>query len=597
MMKTKARKYNSIAFRMAAILIVIIISQGVIMSILMVAGGVIHKTEENAFSFFASQVNSRKSILENQMKNVWTSIDKPAEDISRYFSVQRNINQGKEDNEDALLEGIAPYLIESLYTTKTTGVFLILDDEEKDGKHSGLYIRNSDPSNIGTDNFNLFMMVGPWNVAKTMGVTTSEKWNFQLQLDDSNKSFYENPYKYAGLTDNKELLGYWNPPFPLSEGDYEAITYSIPISDNRGNFIGVFGVEISVDYLYDFLPKTELQSEDSYGYIIAIKQEGETGMVPLINQGALQERMLNLREPLDLKLLEPEHSIYEIENTKDLIQLYGCVEKMGMYYNNTPFDEEEWYLIGMRQRNSLFEFSRSIAVILGVSLTITLVIGIIFAVMASRKFTQPILALSQQVRAYSLENFAELKETGLAEIDDLSDAIRVSHKEMETLANTLRVERDRDSLTGIGNRNAFNVCMEEYNKTLNQNSSIAMGMFDLNELKFINDNYGHEVGDWYICFAADTIKTIFAECPVFRIGGDEFAAILVDFKTEEIESMHRQMTRIVEENKELGSYSNSAGIAFGYAFYDHRIDITLENVSTRADANMYINKKEMKNIR
>jgi GGDEF domain-containing protein len=51
-------------------------------------------------------------------------------------------------------------------------------------------------------------------------------------------------------------------------------------------------------------------------------------------------------------------------------------------------------------------------------------------------------------------------------------------------------------------------------------------MFDLNDLKHINDRYGHERGDEYIVNCCRLICQVFKHSPVFRIGGDEFVALL-----------------------------------------------------------------------
>ena len=64
--------------------------------------------------------------------------------------------------------------------------------------------------------------------------------------------------------------------FAFYEGGEEVVTYSIPLVDQRGRAVGVFGVEISLNYLYKYLPPSDLLAVDSYGYVIGIRSERTT---------------------------------------------------------------------------------------------------------------------------------------------------------------------------------------------------------------------------------------------------------------------------------------------------------------------------------
>ena len=88
-------------------------------------------------------------------------------------------------------------------------------------------------------------------------------------------------------------------------------------------------------------------------------------------------------------------------------------------------------------------------------------------------------------------------------------------------------ERDEDSLTGLCNRRAFYTHMEELFACPEQLKHSAMLMIDADNLKQVNDNYGHEDGDRYLCSVADVLRTVTAEHQIItRLGGDEFAMFL-----------------------------------------------------------------------
>lgn len=93
-------------------------------------------------------------------------------------------------------------------------------------------------------------------------------------------------------------LGYWSPPFQVNEGDEDVITYSVPLFGQDGRVLAVFGVEISVSYLYRFLPASELQTGDSYGYVIGYRSQQdkkETAVTYGASRDSWQGRTASLR--------------------------------------------------------------------------------------------------------------------------------------------------------------------------------------------------------------------------------------------------------------------------------------------------------------
>ena len=86
----------------------------------------------------------------------------------------------------------------------------------------------------------------------------------------------------------------------------------------------------------------------------------------------------------------------------------------------------------------------------------------------------------------------------------------------------------RDGLTGVGNRTAFQERLVELEKEKKQLPGIAIIMFDVNDLKRINDNQGHQKGDQLLVCSAEIIRTAAESVKgiCYRIGGDEFACII-----------------------------------------------------------------------
>ena len=155
-----------------------------------------------------------------------------------------------------------------------------------------------------------------------------------------------------------------------------------------------------------------------------------------------------------------------------------------------------------------------------------------------------------------------------------------------------RVFARTDALTGTYNRNYFIEVEDDLNnkiknKTVKEFSAIVC---DINDLKTINDTYGHNVGDQFIKDAASMLKDAFKESLLFRVGGDEFVIIVSgnDYK-------HRvlNLTKLQKANA-TNKTNKKVIVACGMSDFDPSTDETLDDIIKRADFLMYENKKKLK---
>jgi diguanylate cyclase (GGDEF)-like protein len=117
-------------------------------------------------------------------------------------------------------------------------------------------------------------------------------------------------------------------------------------------------------------------------------------------------------------------------------------------------------------------------------------------------------------------------------------------------------------------------------------------MFDLNNLKQINDLHGHKAGDSAIKIAAGIICRVFPYSSVFRIGGDEFVVVLQGIEYENRSNLLVEFDKQVKENKDKAVEKYEAvSIARGMSVFDPQVDKNYQQVFERADAAMYQNKK------
>ena len=164
-------------------------------------------------------------------------------------------------------------------------------------------------------------------------------------------------------------------------------------------------------------------------------------------------------------------------------------------------------------------------------------------------------------------------------------------KEANELAN-------RDALTGIRNKTAYeNEILKIENKIISDRfREFGIAMVDLNNLKVINDSFGHEKGDVAIKKICGMVCRKFSHSPVFRIGGDEFVVMIQNDDYYKAEILVRELRHEIEETSSKESLEpwERISAAIGWTLFDPDNDNSVECVFKRADGLMYENKKQMK---
>ena len=178
-------------------------------------------------------------------------------------------------------------------------------------------------------------------------------------------------------------------------------------------------------------------------------------------------------------------------------------------------------------------------------------------------------------------------------------SIRAEKKvnEEERLLKDLNRRAFVDSLTSVRNKGAYTDFLNKLQERLDNGDKLefAIGIFDCNDLKKVNDQYGHDKGDIYLKNACRLICVIFDHSPVFRMGGDEFAVFLQnsDFNNKE-ELIKTFETRQKEINDAAENRWDEVHVAFGIAVHDPQIDDSVNDTVRRADKIMYENKRKVK---
>ncbi|MBR6917270.1 MAG: diguanylate cyclase [Clostridia bacterium] len=187
-------------------------------------------------------------------------------------------------------------------------------------------------------------------------------------------------------------------------------------------------------------------------------------------------------------------------------------------------------------------------------------------------------------------------------INDMSvleeDKIKAENdvRDKEKRIGELSVETYKDALTGTGNKAAYIKRAQELNEMIKAGGAeFALVMVDMNDLKGVNDNYGHKAGDLYIQGCCRQICDVFGDSSVYRIGGDEFVVVLTDNayknRKELFDKLHSDFEKSYCQTgvEEWKRYSAALGMA-EYASDDSSVELVFKS----ADKAMYEDKARFK---
>jgi len=176
--------------------------------------------------------------------------------------------------------------------------------------------------------------------------------------------------------------------------------------------------------------------------------------------------------------------------------------------------------------------------------------------------------------------------------DSITEKEKLLQKTFEMAVN--------DSLTGLYNRQYMqNYLLNLIKKAKrNKNEKFAVIFLDLDNFKYVNDNFGHNKGDEVLKKVANILKNSFREYDlVSRYGGDEFVVIVESPFVEILDKLEERLRNAVkEEFKNLG-----ISISIGFSYFPNDINYNLENekeiikkLLNIADNRMYENKRKRK---
>ncbi len=364
----------------------------------------------------------------------------------------------------------------------------------------------------------------------------------------------------------------WLDPYMNENLGVEMISYVAPIK-YENTFVGVIGI----DFGYDNLIR---QMEDIMAY--------ETGYAFLVSDND---------EILYHPTLEPGTPVEEISSK---LTAEGLTEESGIIafeYDGVP---QHCACRALSNGMRLYvaapdsEMNDGWENLTYIILLSTLAILILFAVLTTifvRRITDPLDNLTAAARRLDRGDYdVELSYEGEDEVGLLTRAFRQMVDHLNAYEGDPNDMFQKDPLTSVRNRTAFDLYMGKMDdriQTLGTKPQFAVCVFRCDNVREVNEKYGHEKGDITLKTACMLACKVFKHSSVFRIGGDIFAAVLQQDDYEHRDELWKTFRAVQEKtNKIAPNPWQKMDLSCGIAVFDPQVDNGMEEVLQRAETMM-----------
>ncbi len=368
----------------------------------------------------------------------------------------------------------------------------------------------------------------------------------------------------------------WMDPYENQNINRIIVSYAMPIyKDNQ--LIGIVGMDIDWGYITNMVDEIQVY-DTGYAFLtdenfaIAYSKEFESGT----NVAGFSDELSHI----DKQELIRNDKVYNLDfNGKEKTAAFTILSNGKIMAVVAPKNEIN------------ADFHQLVYRIIAIAL-ITSAVFVFATMQIAKTIIRPLKELDKAAQDIAQGHLdVDLNIHSDDEVGTLAESFRETARQLKIKISYINNLAYSDKLTGVKNNTAY---LQEVafikNDILVKKADFSIFVVDANGLKYINDNYGHEIGNELIIKVTQMIAEVFGEENLYRIGGDEFAVILRGVSEADCAEYEKRFNEVVELQK--GKVWASASI--GFATYNKKMDSTYESVFNRADEDMYDKKVRMK---
>ena len=454
-------------------ILIIVFVQGAVPFLTLIFSGIRSNMENAVIGLDSHTVENRKVVLENDMIEQWSSVNKESDNLSSALTKVLSNHQmdmqgfmGSGRVQEEYLETVFYDMVEVLQYNSTSGIFLVLGndgDTDSEGEYKGFWVRDSDPQTKTASRTDLLMERGSKVLSQNMSISLDTSWHTDFRFQGNGKrdadDFFYQPYitaaNYVDSRTSMANLGYWSKPFILEDfymDNHKMITYSVPLVYGKTVY-GVLGIEVGVNDLTKYFPVKDLDSDLNAGFALVV-DHGDGNYEGIAGEGALYDAVS--RDGSDFVLEEPVQENLRLVQGAAIgkQQIYGLVSNLELYSRNVPYEDTQWALCGFVTEDSVYGlisdvYERILGAILGSAL-----MAVILVYFLVQYATEPVYHLVESVRG-GVKGIHGFQESGIQELDELHKVIEnLTDTQMQT-ENQLLEEKERYRIAVESSQDAF----------------------------------------------------------------------------------------------------------------------------------------------
>lgn len=454
-------------------ILIIVFVQGAVPFLTLIFSGIRSNMENAVIGLDSHTVENRKVVLENDMIEQWSSVNKESDNLSSALTKVLSNHQmdmqgfmGSGRVQEEYLETVFYDMVEVLQYNSTSGIFLVLGndgDTDSEGEYKGFWVRDSDPQTKTASRTDLLIERGSKVLSQNMSISLDTSWHTDFHFQGNGKrdadDFFYQPYitaeNYVDSRTSMKNLGYWSKPFILEDfykDNHKMITYSAPLVYDKTVY-GVLGIEVGVNDLTKFFQVKDLDSDLNAGFALVV-DHGNGNYEGIAGEGALYDAVS--RDGSDFVLEEPVQENLRLVQGAAIgkQQIYGLVSNLELYSRNVPYEDTQWALCGFVTEDSVYGlisdvYERILGAILGSAL-----MAVILVYFLVQYATEPVYHLVESVRG-GVKGIHGFQESGIQELDELHKVIEnLTDTQMQT-ENQLLEEKERYRIAVESSQDAF----------------------------------------------------------------------------------------------------------------------------------------------
>ena len=354
---------------------------------------------------------------------------------------------------------------------------------------------------------------------------------------------------------------------------YQEVLQLLTVFKKQNDFVYIYTIKLTDDGKYIFVIDQDPEDPASYGDEIVYTQAMEK---------CLKENVT----AIDKEASNDKWGSFYTTFTPITDSDGNVVGAVGIDFDST------WYEKQISGHSMYFAIVFVVAITGGIAISFILMSQLL---QRFRTLNRGLSVLSKDIDALTTEiNEKQNKSKdkivtyeGRNEIEEITFKMNSMSNELKKYIDYVHNQAFLDTMTGASSKVAYYEYLQKLeDKIVNDVADFKIIVFDLNGLKKINDNYGHECGDDFIINSAKVIVDLFGKEQTFRIGGDEFIVILENDNRSIDEINELIYQKEVEFNQNIDKNQIPVSFSFGASSYEKNGD-TYKQVFKRADEIMY----------